>query len=123
MCLTQSYAQDGKPGQDTTRCYGITELRYIANTVVELQTCDTLLSVANTKLVNRDSLIKEKGVEISMLNKQLVLKDNIITEKDKEIKDLKDDVEKLGNHKRWLKAGWIATSTVFAILLVLQSVN
>ena len=84
MPLTQLYAQDGKQGQDTIRCYGITELRYIANTVVELHACDTLLSISKAKLANRDSFIVEKNIEIISLGKQLTQKDNIITSKDKE---------------------------------------
>ena len=123
MSLTQSYAQAGKQSQDTIRCYGITELRYIANTVVELSTCDTLLSISKAKLANRDSFIVEKNVEITSLGKQLIQKDNIITTKDKEISDLKSDIEKLNTHKKWLKFGWAATTTIMGVLLVLIAVN
>lgn len=106
------YAQTGKPSPDTVRCYGLTELQYIAATMVEARACDTLLSVANAKLANRDTLIKEKNYEISQLSGQLVLKDKIIEVKDEEIKQVNLHLEKAQRQKRWLKFGWGSSAVV-----------
>lgn len=123
MCWIQSYAQLGKPSPDTVRCYGLTELQHIAATMVEARTCDTLLSVANAKLANRDTLIKEKNYEISQLSGQLVLKDKIIEVKDAEIKQINLHLEKAERQKRWLKFGWGSSAIILGGALVYFILN
>lgn len=112
MSSTPSFAQTGKPSQDTVKCYGLTELRYIAATMVEARACDTSLAIANAKLANRDTLILELGSEISMLNKKVSLKDSIITEKETQITNLKLEVSNKETKIKWLKFGWGSTSVI-----------
>lgn len=112
MSLTPLSAQTGKQNPDTVKCYGLTELRYIASTLVEAKTCDTLLAISNAKVFNRDSMIVEKNYEIDQLNKQLKIKDQLIELRDQEIMRLATYTEKLERHKKWLKVGWIASTTI-----------
>lgn len=118
MSSTPLSAQPGKPNPDTVKCYGITELRYIAASLVEGRACDTLLSIANEKLINRDSLIKEKEYQVSKLMQQHELKDKLILDKDKTILSLNDKLGTANNQKRWLKFGWGATSVVFGSVIL-----
>jgi len=111
---TVSYAQPGKPNTDTIRCYGITELQHIAASLVSGRGCDTLLSNANAKLANRDSLIKEKNFEITNDTIALRLKDGVIDIRNTTITNLNDDVTKLKRQKKWLQFGW--ASSIVAIL-------
>ena len=111
---TASYAQTGKPSSDTIKCYGLTELQHIAASLVSGRGCDTLLSNANVKLANRDSLITEKNYEITRDTISLRLKDGIIAIRDTTITGLKGDVTKLKRQKKWLKFGW--ASSIVAIL-------
>jgi hypothetical protein len=69
----------GQIGKDTVKCYGISELKQIASSLIESKSCDTLLSNAYYMINNRDSLLYIKDREIIELNKSLVIKDNIIS--------------------------------------------
>jgi peptidoglycan hydrolase CwlO-like protein len=110
MNLIPSSAQTGKPSQDTVKCYGLTELRYIASTIVEARACDTSLLIANAKLANRDTFILELKYEIDMLNKSISLRDSIITDKEEQIVNLKLDIYSKEKEIKWLKFGWKVTS-------------
>jgi hypothetical protein len=118
MSLTPLFAQTGKQNPDTVRCYGLTELRYIAATLVEARACDTLLTISNIKVANRDSMIVEKNYEIDQLNKQLRVKDQIIEIRDQEIMNLATKLEKAERHKRWLKLGWGATTLILGGIMI-----
>lgn len=116
---TVSFAQSGRPGQDTVKCYGFTELRYIAASLIELDACDTLLSTTKKMVANRDSMIVEKDVEISGLSGQLLLKEKIIADKDKDINDLNLKLDNANNANKWLKIGWGATAAVLVLSIIL----
>ena len=122
MTWNQSSAQTGKPNQDTSKCFGYTELRYIAASLVEGRTCDTLLGIAKTKLVNRDSTIKELNMQNSKLQVQSDLKDALLKMKDDDLKLALTNLDSEKNKVKWLKFGWFgtaillsATTTYFAI--------
>lgn len=115
--------QTGNPSQDTIKCYGVTELKYIATGLVEGRTCDTLLSLANSKLQLKDTLIQEKDIEISNLNKINGFKDQIIGRKDAEIESLNKQVAKEIRKQKLLKYGWIATSTVLGVIILILAAN
>lgn len=123
MSLTVSYAQHGKPSQDTIKSYGVTELRYIATGLVEGKTCDTLLSIANSKLKLKDTIINEKNIEIDNLNNISMLKDHIIDEKDLQITDLNSRLATEIKKHKWTKYGWAATATVLGALVLLFALH
>lgn len=117
MSWIPSYAQTGNTNPDTVKCYGLTELRYIAASIVEGRACDTLLAVANAKIENRDTLIKEKNREINMLTTESGIKDRIIKIKEQDISDLTEKLSVANNQKRWLKIGWLSSSIVLGVSL------
>ena len=123
MISTPSSAQTGKQPQDTVKCYGLTELRYIATTMVEGKTCDTLLSIAKQKLANRDSLVQEKGYEISKLNREIRIKDSALAASANTIREINLNLESEKTKKKWLKYGWLATSVFLGGVIVYVAVN
>jgi len=118
MISTPSSAQTGKQPQDTVKCYGLTELRYIATTMVEGKTCDTLLSIAKQKLANRDTLIQEKELEISKLNREIRIKDSAITTSENTIREINLNLDTEKTKNKWFKYGWIATSVFLGGVIV-----
>ena len=123
LSWTVSFAQTGKPAADTIKCYGLTELRYIAGTIVAGRACDTLLQDANTKIANRESLIKEKEVEIFSLNKQISLKDQLILKKEEDVKAINLNLDKEKRNHKWTKYGWGATTVLLVSLVFIVAVN
>lgn len=123
MSWTVSFAQTGKPVADTTRCYGLTELRYIAATIVEGRACDSSLANANAKLVNRESFIQEQKIEIAGLNTQLSLKDQLILKKEEDIKAINLNLDKEKRRHKWTKFGWAATSVLLGSLVFIVAVH
>lgn len=107
--LTVSYAQTGKPTSDTVKSYGVTELQFIASTLVEARACDSLLINANNKLANRDTLIIEKDITIKGLKSQVQLKSQLIDAKNETIDDCNATIAKNEKQKKLLKFGWISS--------------
>jgi hypothetical protein len=116
--LTASYAQTGKQNPDTVRCYGLTELQYIAATMVEARACDTLLTESYVKLANRDTLIYEKNKEIADLYQIIQFKDKILILKEDEIMQLTEDLRKEKVKLKWTKLGWLTTTGVLGVLVL-----
>jgi len=107
--LTVSYAQTGKPTSDTIKSYGVTELQFIASTLVEGRACDSLLINANNKLANRDTLIIEKDITIKGLKSQVQLKSQLIDAKNETIDECNATITKDEKQKKLLKFGWISS--------------
>jgi hypothetical protein len=118
LSWTVSYAQTGKPKQDTIKCYGITELRHIASTIIQARSCDTLLANTKSMLANRDSLIILKDSEISNQHLQLVFKDKIIDVKEQQIIQLDKALAKSKLRSKLLNFGWGSASVVLTGFLV-----
>ena len=107
-------AQTGRLTQDTSKCFGYTELRYIAASLVEGRTCDTLLGIAKTKLVNRDSTIKELNTQISKLQAQSDLKDALLKMKEDDNKLLAKNLKRAQLNLKFTKFGWAATAILLS---------
>ena len=118
MSLTVSYAQPGKPNPDTSRCYGLTELKYIAISLTEGRACDTLLSTAKEKVIIKDSIIKEKDLQISKYLSEGHLKDKQISDRDTNIKTLTDSYNKEVSRHNWTKFGWGGTTVVLGVTIL-----
>lgn len=128
LCLssTASFAQTG----DTIQCYTQTEMERIATRVVRASECDSLLGIAEQRIialdtavnalensiVAKDSVIVEKDISLE-------LKEGIITEKDLEIASLNDTLRKEKIKRKWLSVGWISTSAIFTGLLTFFIIN
>lgn len=107
---SSSSAQGGKSSSDTIRCYGIKELQNIAATVEFANSCDTLLSNALLRVINKDKRINEKIIQVDNLTKQISYKDTLIKNRENKIKELDDEIIKLNKHKKILKIAWVSTS-------------
>jgi hypothetical protein len=105
-----SYGQVGKPNQDTIKCYGLTELRYIAASLQEGRVCDTVLQNSKVKLLNRNNTIKELDIQINLLAGQILIKDQILLIKESELKSVNLKLATAETQKKWLKIGWGSTT-------------
>jgi uncharacterized protein (DUF3084 family) len=114
---TASFAQHGV-SKDTSRCYGLTELRKIAKTAVDLNTCDTLLSNSKKMLANRDTLIKEKDYTITQYSLTVGIKDQIIKNREDTLAVRDKKIKKLHNQKKAILVGWAATAILEAALII-----
>lgn len=117
-------ASSGQSGitKDTSWCYGITEMKQIAKTAIDLNTCDTLLSNTKTKLSNREAMVKEQAVEISTQKNLINVKNQIIEVRDNTIKDKDHELKKLARKLLWAKIGWAATTIGIAALILLITI-
>jgi hypothetical protein len=107
MCSwTASYAQTG----DTLTCYDNTELKQIAARVVRANECDTLLDIAETQLLIKDSVITTQFTLITYKDSIISLKDNIIFKHDDIIVEKDLNIDELNTKLKWTKAGWIGTT-------------
>lgn len=113
-----SYGQIGKPNQDTVKCYGFTELRYIAATLVEARACDTLLAISKAKLANRDFLVKEKDYQLSKVQTAADLKDALLKMKDDDNIKLTKDLKKEKLRHKFTKFGWASSVVVLSAAVV-----
>ncbi len=113
---TQQFAQSGV--KDTSRCYGITQLRLIAKTAVDLNTCDTLLSTSKKIIANRDTMIKEKDYTITQYSLTVGIKDQIIKNREDTIAVRNKTIKKLNRHKKAILIGWAGTAILEAALII-----
>lgn len=118
MNLTVLLGQTGKPNPDTSKCYGLTELKYIAISLTEGKACDTLLSTAKEKIIIKDSIIKEKNLQISKYLSEGFLKDKQISDRDDNIKTLNKAYDKEVSRHNWTKFGWGSTTVVLGVTIL-----
>jgi hypothetical protein len=100
---------------DTTRCYGVTDLRKIAVKLTEGQECDTLLKLSEIQLQNRDTTIIILNKSITGLKTESSLKESIISRKQQEIDTINLQLKKTKRQLWWTKAGWISTSVALTV--------
>lgn len=95
---------------DTTRSYGVHELRIIADTLTKCEQYRKLLGVTTEQLSNREFVITQYEKELRGALAVSVLKESIISVKQQEINTINLQL-KSTERKLWLtKAGWITTS-------------
>lgn len=114
-----------QPGvlKDTSRCYGLTELRKIAKTAIDLNTCDTLLLTSKKMLANRDTLIKEKDYTITQYSLTVGIKDQMIKNREDTIAVKNTRIKKLTNQKKAILVGWSATAIILTITTILALIH
>jgi len=104
---TASYAQSSS---DTSKCYGVTNLRKIALKLTQGQECDTLLKLADSVIVNRNITIDLLNDNIQGYKMESSLKESIISRKQQEIDTINLQLKKT-KQQLWLtKAGWLLTT-------------
>jgi len=117
LSWTASFAQLGV-SKDTSRTYGITELRKIAKTAVDLNTCDTLFATSKKMLANRDTLLKEKDYTITQYSLSVGLKNQQIKNREDTLAVRDRKIRKLNNQKKAILVGWAATAILEAALII-----
>jgi uncharacterized protein (DUF3084 family) len=117
LSWTASFAQLGV-SKDTSRTYGITELRKIAKTAVDLNTCDTLFATSKKMLANRDTLLKEKDYTITQYSLTVGLKNQQIKNREDTLAVRDRKIRKLNNQKKAILVGWAATAILEAALII-----
>lgn len=123
MNLIPAYAQIGKVNQDTIKCYGITELKFIALSLVEGRACDTLLITANEKINLKDTVIQEKNYQLKKKSDEILVFNKLVERKDSTITTLNSKYDKEVNHHKWTKYGWAGTSFILIVTIIYQIFN
>ena len=95
---------------DTTKCYDVTILKKIAFKLTEGQRCDTLLSICDSQIANRDSVIMFKDIVIDGFESESSLKESIILAKKEELRVVNLQLKKTKTKLAWTKAGWLSTT-------------
>ena len=115
LVLISSIASFSQVSGDTTRCYGFTILKQIAFKLSEGQQCDTLLSIANSQIANRDSVLKYRDIVIDGYISESSLKESIITAKKEELRVVILQLKQTKRKLAWTKAGWLTSSVALSV--------
>jgi len=110
LILLSSIALFSQSSADTSRCYGVTDLRKIALKLTEGQECDTLLKIADAQLSNRDTTIVYLNEVISGFKQESSLKESIILARETELKAINLQLKKTKRKLVFTKAGWLLTT-------------
>jgi len=123
--LTQSSAQVGvlTSNPPKVNCYDSTESVYIATSLIKGNTCDTMLTTANKKLANRDSIIVEKDTQIESYILGNDIQRQIIQTREDTIDEKNSDIRKKTKIIKWLKGGWIASVAILVGVITIVSVK
>lgn len=122
LISTASYAQPSKPNKpntDTIRCFGITDLRVIAEKFADGDRCEALLQNSNAKIAVKDSIISLKDKELSLQSSEIVLQRSIIGNQKKEIQSVTAKFDDEVKRHKWTKLGWAGTSIVFSAVIAI----
>ena len=121
--MTQSYAQVGVQTSKPVNCYDSTESVYIATSLIKGNTCDTMLTTANKKLANRDSIIVEKNTQIESYTLSSDIQTQIISKREETIDEKNSEIHKLGKVIKWLKIGWVSSVAILVGVITIVSVK
>ena len=119
LISTASFAQVVKVNLDTSRCYGVTELREIASRINDADKCEELLENSNAKIAVKDTVIALKDKELSLQSSEIVLQRSIIGNQKKEIQSVTAKFDDEVKRHKWTKLGWAGTSIVFSAVIAI----
>jgi len=111
---TASYAQSSS---DTSKCYGVTNLRKIALKLTQGQECDTLLKLADSVIVNRNITIDLLNDNIQGYKMESSLKESIISRKQQEIDSVNLQLKSVNRKLSWTKFGWGSSTLILSVAL------
>lgn len=117
LTWTVSYAQVVKVNLDTSRCYGLTELRDIAASITEGDKCNESLKNSNAKIAVKDTVIALKDKELSLQSSEIVLQKSIINNQNTEIQSLTIKFDDEVKRHKFTKLGWATTSVVLSAVI------
>lgn len=113
----------GQTGNDTLKCYTMSELRHIATNMVMLKSCNKQLDYANQMILNRGYDIDIKNLQITNLANQLSLKDKLIEFKNTEIEDLSKQLRLAEIKNKNLGRGFNIMVGIAATAIVIAVIN
>ena len=105
--------------QDSTKCYNLTELRIIARKLIEGRECNELLKVSNNILENQDTIIVSLQQTIIKQDDRYIKTNHLITMCEAQKVVIQKELKKYKRRLLWTKIGWVTTSVVSVILIVL----
>ncbi len=120
LISTVSFAQPSKPSKpntDTIRCFGITDLRVIAEKFADGDRCEALLQNSNAKIAVKDTVIALKDKELSLQSSEIVLQKSIIKNQNTEIQSLTAKFDDEVKRHKFTKLGWATTSVVLSAVI------
>ncbi len=95
---------------DTSRCYGVTELRKIALALTKGQHCDTMLTICDSISENQEQIILLKDRQVANLKSESSLKESIISKKEQEKQTIQLNLDRVTRKLTWTKVGWVSTT-------------
>lgn len=95
---------------DTSRCYGVSELRKIALALTKGQHTDSLLQICDSVCDNQKQIILLKDQQVTGLKSESTLKEFIISRKNQEIQTIQLNLDKTKRKLTWTKIGWVSTT-------------
>jgi len=105
--------------QDSTKCYNLTELRIIARKLIEGRECNELLKVSNNILENQDTIIVSLQQTIIKQDDRYIKTNHLITMCEAQKVAIQKELKKYKRRLLWTKIGWVTTSVVSVIFIVL----
>lgn len=116
LTLILSISLYSQKSSDTTRCFGITQLKSLSIKLIKCKECDTLLKISDKQLLIKDSIINFKSLQLVNLNKQLVLSDTIISRKNQDISNLTKSLNEFKLKEKVFRYGCLGSGTALALL-------
>jgi hypothetical protein len=104
---------------DSLRCYTPFELRAISNKLIDGAECDTLLKIANATIETQDTLVVSLQQTIIKQDDRYIKTNHLITMCEAQKVAIQKDLKKCKRRLLWTKIGWLSTSVVSVILIVL----
>ena len=108
---------------DTIRCYTRTQLVKIATKFAKGDLCDSILTITNQQLINKDTIIKNQNFMIKDYKQISVNKDLIITGKESDIKNLNLQLNKEKRANKLLKICGVSITGVLLTLLTFSLIH
>ena len=117
LLTTASFAQLVIVNLDTSRCYGITDLRDIAARISDADKCEELLENSNAKIAVKDSMLILKDEELSKQSSEIFLQKSIIKNQNTEIQSLTAKFDDEVKRHKFTKLGWAATGVILSAII------
>ena len=104
---------------DSLRCYTPTELRAISNKLIDGAECKDLLKISNDIIETQDTLVVSLQQTIISQDDRYIKANHLVNLCEAEKVVIQKDLKKYKRKLLWTKVGWLTTSMVFTVLIVL----
>jgi len=104
--------------KDTLVCYNTETLRKIAHKITYADECDSLYKLQKIEIQSLDSIMSLQNNVICNKDTIIINKNIMINNRDKHIDELNLHLKKVNNKLKWTKIGWGSTSIGFGAALI-----